>query len=177
MSSMIGYITRVMMAFKATGAFGEEELREIESIMYAVAQEETRDIVVHKADRSRIASSFSTIAIHGHQFKVKEGEKVIVHELICTVISRDFTNGKIKVMNPFWGEQWIPEQSCIRIQELFTLGMLRDVLKTALSPKFLDHFKAKIGRDKTLDLEHDTEASGYLEYENSQSKELSKIDK
>jgi len=177
MSSMIGYITRVMSAFKHTGAFGEEELREIESILYAVAQQETRDVVLHKADRNTIASSFSAIALVGHQFKVKEGEKVIVYELICTVTARDFTNGKIQVMNPFWGIQWVPEQSCIRIQELFTLGMLRDVIKTAMSPNFIKDFKKRIGREKSIDLDHDTEASGYLEYEKNESKELSKIDK
>ncbi len=176
-NSMIGYITRVLEAFKACGAFSEQELKEIEAMMFEIANYEERDITHVKADKNIIASSFSSIAVQGHKFKVREGEKVIVHELLCEVKARDFSRGLVLVQNEFWGARWVSEDSCIRIAEIFTLGLLKDAVKTAFSPKFLEHFKAKIGREKSLDMDHQMDASGYLEYDKTQSIDLSKIDK
>lgn len=178
MSSYGSYITNVMSRFQQLGFFAPEELQTLEAIMTEAANEMIAEengepiqgelIVSDRVrPREKIASDFAIMGVSAsHSFKVQEGEKVIVHELVCEVIGRDFTNGKVLVWHPFWGEQWLPEDGVIRIQKLFNFNMLKDVAKTLMSKDFIHHFRTKIGQEGTEEIEH-----------NSQSNKLNQDDK
>lgn len=172
MSKYGSYISDVITRIASTNEFSEEEVNWFAQLMTQVANEHIaednpiegqyiQNPVMKK--KGIIASDFSAISLTTqHIFEVKEGEKVLAHDLICEVIGRDFEKGNLLIRHPFWGEKWLPETRVIRLQKIFTMNMMKEVIKTAMSGEFISHFKNKIGQDRVEELEHDeTQSKSY----------------